>query len=78
MFPLILLSDIVSINLVTLILGKYWSVWRNIMMFSTDEINNFHSKGLEIHYHYYHNSSYVSNNVCFDLQTAVILYIYIE
>ena len=64
-FPLISLSDIVSIN--------YRSVWRHIMTFNTDKMKSVHSEGLDIHYNYYSRSSYQTRcercrNDCLDLQ----------
>jgi hypothetical protein len=46
----------------------------------TDKNNNISAEGLDRHYHKYHSSSLwtlrdISDNVCLDLQIAVILYL---
>ena len=56
-FPLISPSDVVNINKLALILkiiGQYDV--KHIMMLPIKQYHSF--EGLEIHYHYYHSSSY--------------------
>jgi hypothetical protein len=50
-WTLISLNDIVSINLVTLLLENIGQFDHDIMILNTDKINNVSFKGLIIHYH---------------------------
>jgi hypothetical protein len=67
-FFLISLSDITSINLVTLILNNIGQ----LMTFNTDKDNNVRLEGPNTHYH---SSSFQTrceaiNNVCLDIQNC--------
>ena len=81
-FPLISLSDIVSINWAT-DTGNYRSVLCHIMTFNTDINNNIRFEGLDIHYHNCHSLSYqifcdTSDNVYLNLQNCLYsIYLYV-
>ena len=79
-FPLISLSDIVSITKLT-DTENYWSVWHQTYDDFTDKNNSF--EGFNIHYHYYHNSFYqthcdANDDVCLGLHNCrYSIYLYI-
>ena len=81
-FPLTSLSDIVSINKLTLIQKNFSQCDVRTRYDVTDKTNNISFDDLNIHFHQYHSSTHwtccdTSDNVCLTLQTAIILYMFV-